>query len=80
MAQVLFIFARIINQRDGTVFKKNISHLFYSKENDWGFSHFMTWNEVLDPAKGYIKVRFDWFLFFCFADGSSEDRYYIESN
>lgn len=46
---------RILNQRDGTVFKRNISHLFYSKENDWGFSHFMTWNEVLDPEKGFLK-------------------------
>ena len=32
-----------------------ITHLFYSKENDWGFSHFMTWNEVLDEERGYIK-------------------------
>ena len=32
-----------------------ITHLFYSKENDWGFSHFMTWNEVLDEDRGYIK-------------------------
>ena len=29
--------------------------MFYSKENDWGFSHYMTWAEVLDPDKGYIK-------------------------
>lgn len=36
-------------------FSRRIQHLFYSKENDWGFSHFMTWNEVLDPEKGYIK-------------------------
>lgn len=27
----------------------------FSKENDWGFSHFMSWNDVLDPEKGYIK-------------------------
>lgn len=26
-----------------------------SKENDWGFSHFMSWTDVLDPEKGYIK-------------------------
>lgn len=32
-----------------------IQHLFYSKENDWGFSHFMTWQDVLDPEKGFIK-------------------------
>lgn len=32
-----------------------IQHLFYSKENDWGFSHFMSWADVLDVEKGYIK-------------------------
>lgn len=32
-----------------------IQHLFYTKENDWGFSHFMLWQDVLDPDKGYIK-------------------------
>ena len=32
-----------------------IHHLFYLKENDWGFSHFMQLSDVLDPAKGYIK-------------------------
>ena len=21
-----------------------IQHIFYSKENDWGFSHFLGWN------------------------------------
>ncbi|XP_048519747.1 ubiquitin carboxyl-terminal hydrolase 7 isoform X2 [Dendroctonus ponderosae] len=36
-------------------FSRKIQHLFYSKENDWGFSHFMTWSDVLDPEKGYIK-------------------------
>ena len=36
-------------------FSRKIQHLFYSKENDWGFSHFMTWQDVLDPDKGYIK-------------------------
>jgi len=29
--------------------------LFYSKENDWGFSHFMPWPEVTDPERGFIK-------------------------
>lgn len=32
-----------------------IQHLFYTKENDWGFSHFMLWQDVLDPDKGFIK-------------------------
>ena len=48
---------RLINQREGTKFSRKIGHMFYSKENDWGFSHYMTWNDVQDPDKGYIKVR-----------------------
>jgi hypothetical protein len=36
-------------------FLTEIQHLFYSKENDWGFSHFMSWQDVLDPEKGFIK-------------------------
>ena len=32
-----------------------IQHLFYTKENDWGFSHFMPWQDILDPEKGFIK-------------------------
>ena len=36
-------------------FLAEIQHLFYSKENDWGFSHFMSWQDVLDPEKGFIK-------------------------
>ncbi|KAK3717321.1 hypothetical protein QZH41_011551 [Actinostola sp. cb2023] len=36
-------------------FGRKISHLFYAKENDWGFSHFVAWNDILDPSKGYIN-------------------------
>ncbi|XP_063230650.1 ubiquitin carboxyl-terminal hydrolase 7 isoform X2 [Bacillus rossius redtenbacheri] len=47
---------RLLNQReDVEPFSRKIQHLFYSKENDWGFSHFMSWQDVLDPEKGYIK-------------------------
>merc|ERR1719322_1554925 len=34
---------------------RKISHLFYSKENDWGFSHYMNWADVADPERGLIK-------------------------
>lgn len=40
---------------DHEPFIRKIKHLFYSKENDWGFSHFMSWNEICDPEKGYIQ-------------------------
>lgn len=47
---------RILSVREGQdPFTRKIQHLFYSKENDWGFSHFLSWNDVLDPEKGYIK-------------------------
>ncbi|XP_076047681.1 ubiquitin-specific protease 7 isoform X2 [Oratosquilla oratoria] len=47
---------RLLSVREGQEpFLRKIQHLFYSKENDWGFSHFMAWNEVLEPEKGYIK-------------------------
>lgn len=47
---------RLLSQKDGIEnFKRKIQHLFYSKENDWGFSHFMAWNDILDVDKGYIK-------------------------
>ncbi|XP_044253293.1 ubiquitin carboxyl-terminal hydrolase 7 isoform X1 [Tribolium madens] len=47
---------RLLSVRpDVEPFSRKIQHLFYSKENDWGFSHFMAWNEVLDQEKGYIK-------------------------
>jgi len=29
--------------------------LFYPKENDWGFSFFMSWEDIIDEAKGFIK-------------------------
>lgn len=40
---------------DQEPFVRQIKHLFYSKENDWGFSHFMAWNDFTDPEKGYIQ-------------------------
>ena len=47
---------RVISQKEGKEdFTRKISHLFYAKENDWGFSHYMNWNEVMEPEKGFIK-------------------------
>ncbi len=47
---------RIINHKDpGNSFTRKISHLFYTKENDWGFSHYMSWSEVTDPERGFLK-------------------------
>ena len=32
---------------------RRIQHMFNHKENDWGFSHFLSWDDATDPAKGY---------------------------
>ncbi|XP_013929462.1 PREDICTED: ubiquitin carboxyl-terminal hydrolase 7-like, partial [Thamnophis sirtalis] len=54
---------KIINYKDDEKsFSRRISHLFFHKENDWGFSNFMSWSEVTDLDKGYIeddKVTFE---------------------
>lgn len=47
---------RLLSQKEGVEhIKRKINHVFYSKENDWGFSHFHTWSDILDAEKGYIK-------------------------
>lgn len=47
---------KILNQKPGgDDFVRKIQHLFYSKENDWGYSHFYPWNDLLDPEKGFMK-------------------------
>lgn len=34
---------------------RKIKHVFYNKENDWGFSTFQSFVDILDPEKGYIQ-------------------------
>lgn len=47
---------RIIPQKDGCQpISRRIQHVFYSKENDWGFSHFLSWADISDPEKGFLK-------------------------
>ncbi|KFB47954.1 hypothetical protein ZHAS_00016021 [Anopheles sinensis] len=36
-------------------FIRRIRHTFCMQENDWGFSSFMNWQEIIDPANGYIE-------------------------
>jgi ubiquitin carboxyl-terminal hydrolase 7 len=38
---------------------KKIQHLFYLKENDWGFSPFTTMKDIMDPEKGYYNQQKD---------------------
>ncbi|XP_554912.2 ubiquitin carboxyl-terminal hydrolase 7 isoform X1 [Anopheles gambiae] len=41
--------------RSAEPFIRRIRHTFCMQENDWGFSSFMNWQEILDPANGFIE-------------------------
>ncbi|KAI6233792.1 MATH domain-containing protein [Aphelenchoides fujianensis] len=46
---------RMIAQKPGVaMFHRKTNHVYTAKENDWGYSCFMTWAEILDEAQGYI--------------------------
>ncbi|CAB3405510.1 unnamed protein product [Caenorhabditis bovis] len=36
-------------------FARRTTHTYTAKENDWGYSCFMTWADILDKNQGYIK-------------------------
>uniref|UniRef100_A0A1I7SFJ7 MATH domain-containing protein n=1 Tax=Bursaphelenchus xylophilus TaxID=6326 RepID=A0A1I7SFJ7_BURXY len=46
---------RLISQKQGVPnFSRKTNHNYTSKENDWGYSCFMTWADILDDQQGYI--------------------------
>uniref|UniRef100_A0A914W615 Ubiquitin carboxyl-terminal hydrolase 7 n=1 Tax=Plectus sambesii TaxID=2011161 RepID=A0A914W615_9BILA len=47
---------RVLSQKEGIEHhERKISHTFYPKENDWGYSQFLSCDQLLDPDNGYIK-------------------------
>ncbi|CAI4229722.1 unnamed protein product [Auanema sp. JU1783] len=47
---------RLLAVKSGaTNFVRKTSHVYTAKENDWGYSCFMTWADVLDESQGYIQ-------------------------
>lgn len=61
---------RILPAKEGgEVAQKTIDHIFYCKENDWGFSNFLSWNDLINPEKGFISAdKTVTFQVQCFAD------------
>ncbi|CAJ0914081.1 unnamed protein product, partial [Mesorhabditis belari] len=45
---------KVVNQCGGESHVRRISHTFYPKENDWGYSQFMSCDQLLNPDNGYI--------------------------
>jgi ubiquitin carboxyl-terminal hydrolase 7 len=51
---------RLLHQTDPTKnFVKTIHHIFYNRENDWGYAPFITIKELMDPEKGYYNAEKD---------------------
>ncbi|KFD50779.1 hypothetical protein M513_08320 [Trichuris suis] len=36
-------------------YSRQIAHIFYPKENDWGYTSFLSMEALLDPDRGFIK-------------------------
>ncbi|KAL2083407.1 hypothetical protein ACEWY4_021180 [Coilia grayii] len=47
---------KVINQQDvKKSFSRKITHKFCGKKSFWGFLKFMPWNDLMNPAKGFVK-------------------------
>nr|VZI41838.1 unnamed protein product [Spirometra erinaceieuropaei] len=45
----------IVAQKPGVEnLTKHIDHTFFFKENDWGFSCFINWSDLMDPSRGLV--------------------------
>lgn len=51
---------KIINYKDDEKsFSRRISHLFFHKENDWGFSNFMAWSVSIWAYVNLLHYRYN---------------------
>lgn len=47
---------RIISQNIGVQnVKRKIQHMFRQIKNDWGYSYYISWKDIIDESKGLIK-------------------------
>ena len=47
---------RLVSQKVGVPnITRKIKHVFCQKENDFGYRHFLSWDDILDPDESYIK-------------------------
>lgn len=44
---------RLLNSAYGQPMQKHIQHNFNSRENDWGFTNFVAWKELMSEKSGY---------------------------
>ncbi|CAF4834823.1 unnamed protein product [Pieris macdunnoughi] len=34
---------------------RKLHHMYHCKEDDWGFAHFISWKDLMDEEKGFVK-------------------------
>ncbi|XP_063534017.1 ubiquitin carboxyl-terminal hydrolase 7-like isoform X2 [Cydia strobilella] len=34
---------------------RKLHHMYHCKEDDWGFGHFISWKELMNPDNGFVK-------------------------
>ncbi|XP_047995529.1 ubiquitin carboxyl-terminal hydrolase 7-like isoform X5 [Leguminivora glycinivorella] len=34
---------------------RKLHHMYHCKEDDWGFGHFVSWKELMNPDNGFVK-------------------------
>ncbi|KAL3314187.1 Ubiquitin carboxyl-terminal hydrolase 7, partial [Cichlidogyrus casuarinus] len=45
----------LVSQKPGCPnLSKSIEHSFFGRENDWGYSSFISWSDLLNPEKGFV--------------------------
>ncbi|XP_038212055.1 ubiquitin carboxyl-terminal hydrolase 7-like [Zerene cesonia] len=40
---------------DGEHLCRKLHHMYHCKEDDWGFAHFISWKDLMDPDNGFVK-------------------------
>ncbi|XP_071172820.1 E3 ubiquitin-protein ligase TRIM45-like [Mytilus edulis] len=53
---------RILKHDESQPYQRKIQHVFCSKENDWGYSNFISWKDLMEPNNGYVndnKIRLE---------------------
>ncbi|XP_062529306.1 ubiquitin carboxyl-terminal hydrolase 7 isoform X3 [Bombyx mori] len=40
---------------EGTHLCRKIHHMYHCKEDDWGFAHFIAWDDLMNPDNGFVK-------------------------
>ncbi|XP_052740388.1 ubiquitin carboxyl-terminal hydrolase 7-like [Bicyclus anynana] len=43
------------HKTDGEHLCRKLHHMYHCKENDWGFAHFISWKDLMNPDDGFVN-------------------------